>query len=68
LLPICAASRTQQPVLGHELISGYDLYTSVGFQRNKRRFDAPLRKSSGINSWSFFVRALIGFTEHGRVI
>ena len=47
---------------------GYDLHTIVGVQRNKRRFDDSLHRSSGTNNISLFIRALIGFTEHGRVI
>ena len=50
------------------LYFGYDLYTTIGFQRNRRHFDDPLRRSSDSDNFSFFVRALIGFTEYGRVI
>ena len=50
------------------LYFGYDLYTTIGLQRTARHFDAPRRRSLDIDNYSFFVRALIGFTEYGRVI
>ena len=47
---------------------GYDLYTIVGTQRDKKEFDDVFREADGFDVWSFFVRALIGFTEYGRPI
>ena len=47
---------------------GYDLYTIVGSQRDRKIFDDEFRASDNIDVWSFFVRALIGFTEYGRPI
>ena len=45
---------------------GYDLYTTVGFNRHRRVFDAPFRQAGKVDNRSFFIRSLIGFTEHGR--
>jgi hypothetical protein len=50
------------------LYFGYDLHTTFGMERNRRTFDDPLRRNSNIDTWSFFVRALIGFTAYGRAI
>ncbi len=47
---------------------GYDLYTIVGFDRDSIAFDAPSRKDENFHVWSFFVRALIGFTEYGGLL
>ena len=47
---------------------GYDLYTIVGTSRDKKNFDDAFRASEEFDVWSFFVRALIGFTEYGRPI
>ena len=47
---------------------GYDLYTIVGTSRDKRNFDDVFREAEEFDVWSFFVRALIGFTEYGRPI
>ncbi len=55
-------------VANRSLYFGYDLHTTIGLERNKRSFDDPFRKSSNANTWAFFLRALIGFTEYGRVI
>ena len=55
-------------ITNRSLYFGYDLHTTLGLERNKRRFDDPFRQSSNIDTWSFFLRALIGFTEYGRVI
>ena len=45
---------------------GYDLYTIVGLQRDKKEFDDAFREAEEFDVWSFFVRALIGFGEYGR--
>ena len=50
------------------LYFGYDLYTIVGMQRDKLRYDDLFRQSSNRDTWSFFVRTLVGFTEYGRAI
>ena len=50
------------------LYFGYDLHTTIGLERNRQTFDDPFRQSSNIDTWAFFMRALIGFTEYGRVI
>jgi hypothetical protein len=55
-------------VTNRSLYFGYDLHTTLGLERNTRTFDDPFRQSSNIDTWSFFLRALIGFTEYGRVI
>ena len=47
---------------------GYDLYTIVGTSRDKKNFDDTFRAAEEFDSWTFFVRALIGFTEYGPSI
>ena len=47
---------------------GYDLYTIVGLQRDEKVFDDEFRQADEFGVWSFFVRALIGFSEYGRPI
>ncbi len=50
------------------LYFGYDLYTIVGLQRDKLEYDDLFRQSANRDSWSFFLRTLVGFTEYGRAI
>ena len=50
------------------LYFGYDLYTIVGMQRDKLSYDDTFRQSSNRDTWSFFIRTLVGFTEYGRAI
>ena len=45
---------------------GYDLYTILGFRRDKKEFEDVYRQADEFDTWSFFVRALVGFTEYGR--
>ena len=47
---------------------GYDLIRIVGLNRDRRTFDNPAQELNEFDVWSFFVRGLIGFTEHGRPI
>ncbi len=47
---------------------GYDLHTIIGFQRRNRQFDDPFQRFREFNTWEFFMRGLVGFTEYGRVI
>ena len=47
---------------------GYDLYTIVGFQRDEKKFEDPFQTVGERDSWAFFVRGLIGFTEHGPLL
>ena len=47
---------------------GYDLYAIVGFQRDEKRFEDPFQTVGERDVWSFFVRGLIGFTEHGPLL
>ena len=47
---------------------GYDLYTILGIQRDEKRFEDRFQTVGERNSWSFFVRGLIGFTEHGPLL
>ena len=50
------------------LYFGYDLYNIVGMQRDKLSYDDTFRQSSNRDTWSFFIRTLVGFTEYGRAI
>ena len=45
---------------------GYDLYTIVGFERDRKEFEDRFRQAEGFDTWSFAVRAVIGFTEYAR--
>ena len=47
---------------------GYDLIRIVGLNRDRQTFDNPAQELNEFDVWSFFVRGLIGFTEHGRPI
>ena len=42
---------------------GYDLHTIVGFERRKKKFDDPFQRFREFDTWQFFVRGLVGFTE-----
>ena len=45
---------------------GYDLFTTLGLTRDSREFDDPLLRTAEFDTMSFFARAIIGFSEHGR--
>ncbi len=47
---------------------GYELYTSVGFKREKLEFDHPLQAADAFGSGSFFVRAAVGWPGFGRML
>ena len=47
---------------------GYDLYTIFGFSKDKQKFDSRLQRDRSIDTWGFFIRGLIGFTEYGDLI
>ena len=47
---------------------GYDLYAIVGLHQDEKKFEDPFQTVGKRNSWSFFVRGLIGFTEHGPLL
>ena len=47
---------------------GYDLVTLVGITRDEKVFDAEFERLRAYDRWSFFARALVGFTEFGRPI
>ncbi len=55
-------------VINRSRYFGYDLFTIVGMSKNNRKYDEPARVAEEFDSMSFFVRTLIGFTEHGRPI
>ena len=40
--------------------------TVKDFKADKKNFDDAFRASEEFDVWTFFVRALIGFTEYGR--
>ena len=47
---------------------GYELVTIIGINKDQRNFDTQLQDRRNFDSLSFFVRALVGFTEYGRPI
>ena len=47
---------------------GYDLYTVIGVAKDKKEFGDPFRQADEFDVSSVFIRALIGFTEYGRLI
>ena len=47
---------------------GYDLVTIVGFGQDRMKFDRDAYDFAELNTLSFFVRTLVGFTEFGRSI
>ena len=44
---------------------GYDLWTLVGYTKEKRKFDDPLQSFRNFHTSTFFVRAFIGFGDLG---
>ena len=50
------------------LYFGYDLFTTVGIERTEREFDSDFKEPDQFDDFAFFVRTLIGFTEHGPLI
>ena len=44
---------------------GYDLWTLVGYSKEKRKFDDALQSSRDFDTSPFFVRAFIGFGDLG---
>ena len=47
---------------------GYDLYSIVGIDRDRKDFDSPFQQDLAFDAWRFFVRALVGFTEYAQPI
>ncbi len=47
---------------------GYELVTIIGVHKDQRDFDTNFQDRRNFDSMSFFVRALVGFTEYGRPI
>ncbi len=47
---------------------GYDLYTVAGTTKNKLQYDDPFRRPEEVDGIEFFIRALVGFTDFGRVL
>ena len=47
---------------------GYELYTIVGLVRDTKEFDSATRAVGNFDSFSFFVRALVGFPEHSNLL
>ena len=46
---------------------GYELVTIVGVNRDRKEFDTRFQDSRSFHTWTLFVRALVGFTEEGRL-
>ena len=46
---------------------GYELVTIVGVSKDTQKYDTKFRDQRNLETLEFFVRALIGFTEFGRL-
>ena len=46
---------------------GYELVTIVGINRDKKEFDTHFQDFRSFDTWALFARALVGFTEDGRL-
>ena len=47
---------------------GYDLYTIVGTEWDERSYDVEFQGFRNFDTWRFFVRSLVGFTEFGSLL
>ena len=47
---------------------GYDLYTIVGTEWDERSYEVEFQGFRNFDSWRFFVRSLVGFTEFGSLL
>ena len=47
---------------------GYDLVTILGINKDQREYDTKFRDARDFDTFSLFVRALVGFSEYGRPI
>ena len=45
---------------------GYELMTTVGAKRDEKDFEAEIQRFREFDSWTFFVRSIVGFSEFGR--
>ena len=45
---------------------GYELFTIIGLTRDKQDFDDDFQRFREFDTWSFFIRAVVGFTQYGR--
>ena len=45
---------------------GYQLFTIIGLTKDNRDYDDDSQRFREFDSWSFFIRALVGFTQYGR--
>ena len=55
-------------VLNRSGYFGYDLVTIVGLGRDQREYGTGFRDARNFDSLTLFVRAIVGFTEFGRVL
>ena len=47
---------------------GYELITILGVNKDKKKYDNRGQNFRNFNTWTVFARALVGFTEFGRLI
>ena len=47
---------------------GYDLHTIVGFSKERLELDSRHQSFRNRDGIVFFIRALVGFTEYGRML
>jgi hypothetical protein len=47
---------------------GYELVTILGINKDQREYDTKLRDTRDFDSFSLFVRGMVGFSEFGRPI
>ena len=45
---------------------GYELFTILGFKKDHLDYDDDFQKFREFDSWTFFIRALVGFSQYGR--
>ena len=55
-------------LLNRSAYFGYDLVTIVGLGRDQREYNTGFEDARDFDSLTFFVRAIVGFTEFGRVL
>ena len=47
---------------------GYELVTVLGVGEDEKQFKTPFRDARDFHDLTFFMRAIIGFTEYGRLL
>ena len=45
---------------------GYQLFTIIGFTKDKQNYDDEFESYREFDTWSFFIRAVVGFNQYAR--